>query len=102
MTHTLVACSQCFQQSNHLCAFKDDDEQSANHRETCHTNHEGEDNPYVDVEQREPGEHLRVELLNGARGKYLTPTVGMAVDMLNQIVICCLQLIEVLQPMEYR
>ena len=47
----LVAGSDSLQDTNHLCALKDDDEQSADHREACHTNHQCQDDPDIDVEQ---------------------------------------------------
>ena len=54
VAHTLVAHAQCFEDADGLGAFKDDDEQSANHGNASHTDHEHEDDPYVDVKQREP------------------------------------------------
>lgn len=40
-----------FQCAYHLCAFEDDDEQTAYHREACNAHHEYQNNPYVHVEQ---------------------------------------------------
>ena len=65
VAHSLVACSQGLHDANHLCAFQNDDEQAANHGEACHTNHQCQNNPYVDIQQREPREYLRIGLEDG-------------------------------------
>ena len=43
-----------FENANHLGALENDDEQTRNHRESSHTYHEGKDNPYINVEKRQP------------------------------------------------
>ena len=65
VAHRLVVCSQSFQNTNHLRALQNNDEQAANHGETSHANHQCQDNPNIDVEQREPREYLRVSLEDG-------------------------------------
>ena len=61
----LVARAECLEDTYHVRAFEDDDEQAADHRETGHAYHQDEDNPYVEVEQVEPGEYLGIAFLYG-------------------------------------
>ena len=63
----LVSCAQRLQYANHVSTFEDDDEQTADHGEASHANHQRQDNPYVQVEQVEPRKDLRIVLLNGSR-----------------------------------
>ena len=49
MADSAIACSECFENADGLCVLKDDDEQSANHREACHAGHQRKDNPYVNI-----------------------------------------------------
>ena len=50
VSHHGVTHAQRLQYAYHLGTFQNDDEQSANHGEACHTDHEHQDNPHIDVE----------------------------------------------------
>ena len=77
-----VAGSYSLQDANHRCALKNDDEQSANHRDAGYGNHQGEDDPHVQVEQLQPGENLRVQLLDGLRGVGLAILIDLPVHLI--------------------
>ena len=53
--------TQRLQKTNHLSAFKDDNQQAGNHRKAGNGHHQRQDNPYVQVEQVEPREDLRIQ-----------------------------------------
>ncbi len=90
-----VAHAQSFEDADGLGALEDDDEQSADHGDACHTDHEREDDPHVDIEQREPREDVGMGFVDGLRGKGLAIFVEPAVDVVDDPVGCSVQLCEV-------
>ena len=86
MAYCLVACAQGLQYSNHAGALKDDDEQSADHGEACHADHQHKNYPDVEVEQVEPREYLRIAFLDGERGIHIALAVLLAVDVVDEFV----------------
>ena len=55
----------------------------------------GKDNPHIDVEQLQPGEHLRIDFKNGARREDVVIAIERSVYLTYHMVTYRLQLPEV-------
>src|SRR5699024_4013127 len=53
-TDAPIAASQGFEHADHLCAFEDENEQSGDHVDAGHDNHDADDQGDIKVKQREP------------------------------------------------
>ena len=93
----MVFCAQRLEHADHGRALKDDDEQAGSHGHACHANHEPKDNPYVEVEQVEPTENLRIYFLYGCQRVSGAVLVGGLVDLLGNLGSCFPDVIEAIE-----
>ena len=92
-----VASAEGFQKADHVGALKNDDEQAADGGEACHADHQRQNNPYVQVEQVEPRENLRIEVADGSRRVGLAVVVGSAVHLFDKDIFHLVHPVEVVE-----
>lgn len=96
VTHLAVGGSHRLHHANEIGTLKDDDEQAADHGEACHTSHEYEYHPNIQVEQMQPGEYLGIEFAYGHRGILGTIGILLLVDGLHHSSHHLVELAEIL------
>ncbi len=94
--HASVACAKCFKNTNHACAFENNDEQPRGHRKAGNAHHQRQNNPDIDVEQFEPGEYLRIGFVYCHRRECLSISVCCPVNPVRDVHCGFVQTAEIL------
>ena len=80
----LVARTEGFEHAYHGGALQYYNKEARHHGDSCHRQHQREDNPDIEVEQIEPLENLRINLLDGLGGIGSSIAVHGAVDAVDE------------------
>ena len=97
LAHLSIRRSQSLKNSNHVGALKNNDKQTADHRESSHGKHQTKDYPHVHVEQTEPRKYLRSKFGYLANRIVVAVIVRPRVNLLAQVSAAGVQHREILQ-----
>ena len=82
MPNDTIGCSQRLQRSDELDMLKNDDKKPRGDGHTRHTEHQNDDDPYIQVQQFQPRKELRISLIDIPRHQYVALMVGLAVYLM--------------------
>ena len=90
-----IGCTHRFKNTNHICSFENEYQQSRNHVEARHCKHQKKDDPYIHIQQIEPAKNLRVHLFYGLREISASIRIDMISGNRMNCISCFVQLVEV-------